>query len=590
MRNIFIAIWLSLFVSFGYAAEVKPLPPEQAFVFNIYVDEHDNITFQWNIAPGYYLYQDKFNFTLAPTSQVKIGKIAWPKSINHNHHDISSSIYSGLLKLTLPLVGAFRGPMTLTITYQGCSLGGFCYAPVQKYLKVDLMSIKPMESLLGHVSMVADGDTFISDQDAAQQLFVGHSMVATLFGFLLLGLLLAFTPCVLPMVPILSGIIVGHKQKVSTRRAFGLSLAYVLGMAVTYAIAGIVVASLGHGVQAALQNPWVISLFSLLFVLLALSLFGVYELQLPASWQQHTTRWNQYFSGGAFFSVFCMGCLSTLIVSPCVSAPLVGVLAYIAQTGDKVLGGLALLMLGLGMGMPLLLIGTSAGKWLPKAGPWMDFIKKLFAILMLGVAVWMLSRILHGSIILILWGMLAIFSGMYLSFFYKIEIYGRNLQRIIGALLLFYGVILMTGAGLGNDDPLHPWNDWGIAVTKTSEKTVFTTVKNKQDLLRELKLAKKQHLPVILDFYADWCTSCVYMDRNVLNQNDVHDALNRFMRLRLDVTTSTDSNSAVMAMYNVVAPPTMILFDAQGKELSSQRIVGEVNAKELLNRLSRVVN
>lgn len=591
MQKILLAVLISLIFSLSYAAEpLKPLPSEQAFVFTTYVDKQNNITFQWNIAPGYYLYKNKFNFTVAPTSPLKIGKIVWPAGTSKKGLDGTTyPTFLGLVKVTVPLLGSFRGPIQLTINYQGCSLSGFCYAPIKKYLNVDLTNIKPMQDLTKNVSITSEPQPFLSDQDMSQAIFAGHSVFFILISFLGLGLLLAFTPCVLPMIPILSGIIAGHKKKVSTLYAFTLSSAYVSGMAIMYAIAGVIVALLGSSIQVFFQKPWVIFLFSGFFVLLSLSLFGFYELQLPRSLNKQTTRWSNHLKGGSFIGVFLMGCLSTLIVSPCVSAPLVGVLAYIAQTGNVFFGAMALLMLGIGMGIPLLLIGTSAGKWLPKAGHWMELVKKLFGVLMLGVAIWMLSRIISPPLTLLLWALLCLGVGIYLIKFYKVNHRGVRVLRTCAVFLLVYGALLLVGAGLGKTDPLKPWDGWNENVSAEHELPGFFSVfHNEQELDQQLALAKEQKKFVVLDFYATWCVSCVMMDKQVLNRESIRNAMYNFIRLRADVTDNSDFDQKIMKRYHVVAPPTMIFINQTGQEISSARIVGEVDSEKLLAIINKV--
>jgi thioredoxin:protein disulfide reductase len=586
MLRVIAVLFISLFLSVGVAAEsLQPLSSEKAFVFTTYVDAQNQITFQWNIAPGYYLYQNKFRFSLAPTSGLQIGKITWPSGLGKkNINGVSYPTYSGLVKVTVPLLGSFRGPLILTIDYQGCSLSGFCYAPIKRYLHIDLNDLKPSQDLTQQITAISDAKPILSDQEKTQAIFAEHhSVMFILLSFLGIGLLLAFTPCVLPMIPILSGIIVGHKRQVSTKRAFSLSFAYVMGMALTYAVAGMIVAILGSSIQAFFQKTAVIVLFSGVFVLLSLSLFGLYDLQLPGRWQNHITRWSHRFQGGTYISVFLMGCISTLIVSPCVSAPLVGVLAYIAQTGNALLGAAALLMLGVGMGMPLLVIGTSAGKWMPKAGHWMELVKKLFGVLMLSVAIWMLSRVIPGPVTLFLWSLLCMGTGIAIVMFYKTMHRGVMLLRIAGTVALVYGIILMIGAALGNTNPLAPWDSWNTS--KISQPALFIVVHNQHQLEQELQEAKQEKKPVIMDFYADWCVTCVLMDQHVFTNEKVREALSGKLRLRIDVTNNDKWDREVMQRYHVVAPPTMLFFDDNGDELSSQRIVGEVNTKEFLDRI-----
>jgi thiol:disulfide interchange protein DsbD len=426
-----------------------------------------------------------------------------------------------------------------------------------------------------------------SEQSYAQNLLNGSSYFVIILSFLGLGLLLAFTPCILPMIPILSSIIVGHGKNLTPLKSFFLSLTYVLGMAITYAIAGMLVAMVGSGIQVLFQKTWVIVLFSILFVILSLSLFGYYELQLPARWQRKVTALSNKQKGGTYIGVFLMGALSSLIVSPCVSAPLVGVLAYIAQTGNMVLGGVALLCLGLGMGVPLLLIGLSAGKLLPKAGAWMEAIKKVFGILLLAVAVEMLSRVIPGPFTLVLWATLLICVSMFMGTFVSAKNNFKKLLRGFGAVFLIYGIILVIGAVMGNSDPLHPWEEMKFLQTKPKD-SLFVTLGSMEQLDAELARAKKDHKMVMLDFYADWCTSCVAMDRAVFKNGNVQQALNGLVLLRADVTKNDEFAQSLLKRFQVIAPPTMLFFDKKGEELPDERIVGEVDSQKFIEHVELV--
>ena len=379
-----------------------------------------------------------------------------------------------------------------------------------------------------------------SNDDYIPRFFDSHNVLIIVFSFLGLGLLLAFTPCVLPMVPILSGIIVGQSKNIrNKKKSFALSLAYVIGMAITYAIAGVVIALIGSSIQAQLQKPLVIVSFSGLFVLLALSLFGFYELQLPAQLQRRVTALSNQQKGGHYVGAFLMGCLSTLIVSPCVSAPLVGVLAYIGQTGDVVLGALSLLALGLGMGIPLLLIGISADRILPKAGAWMGVVEKIFGFMMLGFAIWILSRMIPGPV-----------------------------------------------GGYG--DLFYPWSRFNSVHQSSSEKAIFKLIHSFDELDQQLALAKKKKQIVMLDFYADWCNSCVVMERTIFSRAEVREQLANILALRADLTKNNAFDQALLKKFHLVGPPTIIFFGVQGQELTSARIVGEVDVKEFLTRLAKI--
>lgn len=572
-------ILLSFILCFAFSSSLyadNPTP-EQVFEFQTTFNSQNQLSLEWHIAKGYHLYRDHLHITTSPESQVKLSKILLPPGKKVTDEVLGTyQIYAGEVKIPLPLQGNHGGLLNMTVEYQGCSDKGFCFPPVKKALRIKVPETKAGE---GAVSLAVTTPNVVvtsemqklSDQNYAQTLFQGHSFFVIILSFLGLGLLLAFTPCVLPMIPILSGIIVGQGKQLNTAKSFMLSFVYVFGMAITYAIAGIIVALVGSRIQTLFQTTWAIIAVSGLFVLLSLSLFGFYELDQPKKLKNLFTRWSNQQKGGTYIGVFLMGVLSSLIISPCVSAPLVGVLAYIAQTGNTVLGGTALLALGFGMGIPLLLVGISAGKILPKAGAWMETVKKLFGIMMLGVAIWILSRIIPGQVSLVLWATLLIGSAFYFSPFSKTR---PTLGRITSAALLVYGGVLVVGAALGNVDPLHP--------LRMMQKTPsFIIVKNMSELDKVLADSKRRSKPVLLDFYADWCVSCVKLDRSVFVLPKVKKELQDFVLLRADVTNNNEFDKALLKRFNVVAPPT-ILFFTGGNEVTKERIVGEVDALEFL--------
>jgi thiol:disulfide interchange protein DsbD len=584
MRKIIIIFLLSLFVLKTQATEsLSPLPADKAFVFSAYLSEQNQLTLEWNIAPGYYLYRNQLNFTPTSANQIQLGKIELPQG--QTQKDILHGVYqaySGSIKIILPLIGQPKGVLNLNVGYQGCSSEGFCYTPIKKTLAVNLSAIKAPGNLTQYVQAAAPLESQASSSnDYIMRFFNGRSFVIVVLSFLGLGLLLAFTPCVLPMVPILSGIIIGQGKRSNTTKSFLLSLAYVSGMAITYAIAGVVVALIGSNIQAQLQKPWIILLFSGLFVLLALSLFGFYELQLPARLRQLITSRSNQQKGGSYLGVFMMGCFSTLIVSPCVSAPLVGVLAYIGQSGDVILGAVALLALGIGMGIPLLLIGLSADRILPKAGPWMATLERVFGILMLGIAIWMLSRMVPGPVTLFLWGALAFFAAIFIGFYSPIPRTFAGFMKGASVLALIYSVILLIGAVTGNSDPLHPWEQLGSRPLQKS----FIIIHSMQELDNEIAKAQTVNEPIILDFYADWCSACVMMDRTVFSSAKVQNKLDKFLLLRADLTANNAFDQALLKRFHVIGPPTILFFNRHGQELTSQRIVGEVNEEEFLQLL-----
>lgn len=564
----------------------EPLPAKQAFAFSAYLKDHDRLILEWKIAPTYYLYQDQLHIQVEP-----LPKTDWQVTLPHGKEKSDAirghyRIYTGTLKIPVHFKTSLQ-QLTFTIHYQGCSAQGFCYSPTTQTLNVDLNKISIGENVVQTV-VAKTPATPLSEQDYATAVFAGKSIWIITLTFLGFGLLLAFTPCVLPMVPILSGIIIGHHKKRGTMRAFSLSLAYVLGMALTYAVAGMIVALLGNHIQSALQRPWVIVIFSAIFVLMALSLFGVYQMQLPARLQQRLTAWSNRQKGGTYIGVFFMGSISSLIVSPCISPPLVGVLAYIAQTGNMGLGGLALLALGIGMGIPLLVIGATHGHVLPKTGHWMVTVERLTGVIMLGFAIWMLSRIIPGPVTLLLWGFLLMGVAVFLSHFFRGLSERHHVRRSIGLIIFMYGIILLVGAVLGNSDPLQPFEN--VKPVIHQKNTGWVIVKNNAEFEQALHEAKQKKQLVMLDFYADWCIACIEMDKKVFAKREVQQALSGMMLLRANVTDNNAFDQALMQQYDVIAPPTYVFFAADGAELTANRIVGETNKNDFLAALTLIKN
>lgn len=399
-----------------------------------------------------------------------------------------------------------------------------------------------------------------------------------------LGVLLAFTPCVLPMVPIISSIISGQKQ-LSTARAFKLSLTYVLAMALTYTALGMLVALLGQSVQASLQQPWMIITISILFVLMAFYMLDFFTLRLPSGLQQLFDRANQRQSGGGYLSVALMGILATLVVSPCVTAPLVSILSYIGQTGNVLYGGLSLFMLALGMGLPLLLVGVGQGHWLPRTGSWMMTIKEIMAMMMLAMAIWMLSRILPGSVILLLSGLLIAFSAIFFGALQwdVSDTPGRFKQAGL-AVVLIYGVVLMIGGARGQSQWLTPLQAQTV-MTAAKAKPLFKMVDSVAALQQALQRAKQEHKGVMLDFHANWCPDCRLFQRSVLSRHDVRTAMDTTVNLRVDMTKSTEQKEAILAKYNVVGVPTILFFDHNGKLQEQKALSGDIRAPLLIKTL-----
>ncbi|MBA3661622.1 MAG: protein-disulfide reductase DsbD [Gammaproteobacteria bacterium] len=562
-----------LMVANSFAAKEKPLSTDDAFIFSMEKGAKANEARAiFTIAPGYYLYQDRLKFISTPEA---ISKVTYPPGQIKQSERKSEEVYVD--QVTIPLVfNTDVRSFTLDVLYQGCSKEGFCYPPLRKTVQMNLAlqtDAKPLNSF------ALSG--LMTSQYGISELLYTQQLPIIILIFIVLGLLLSLTPCVLPMVPILTSIIVGQKAATpSTKKAFWLSLTYVLGMAITYAFAGIAAALLGNSLQVWLQQPWIILTVSTLFLILAFSLFSRYDLRLPKKLQQGLHRLNSKTAGGHYIGVFIMGMLSALVVSPCVTAPLVGVLIYIGQTGNIVLGGTALFALGIGMGIPLLLIGTSAGRWLPRSGNWMIIVKKLFGFMMLGMAIWMLSRLLSQPVVMLLWGLLFITIALYFSFVLTKPAKWRVMMQTGSGLLAFTGLLFVFG-GMGLSQWLPSGGNLGQAQPAPSFRVVQDVGKFKQQLADAI-IANK---PVILDFYADWCESCITMDKKVFNLPHVQDKLSAYTLLRADITEMSRDQEDLLKFFNVFAPPTILFFDPTGQEINSKRIVGEVSAHEFLTRL-----
>ncbi|MDP3332911.1 MAG: protein-disulfide reductase DsbD, partial [Methylococcaceae bacterium] len=433
----------------------------------------------------------------------------------------------------------------------------------------------------------------LSEQDQIAKSLHQDSLALTLLSFLGFGLLLAFTPCIFPMIPILSGIIVGHGHKVTTWRAFMLSLGYVLASAAAYTVFGVLAALFGSNLQATFQQPWIIAVFSSIFIVLALSMFDFYQLQLPDSIRAKLHNTSEKNRGGSMWGAITMGALSSLIVGPCVAAPLAGALIYIGQTGDAVLGGSALFAMGLGMGLPLLLLGASAGKLLPKAGNWLNATKVVFGVMMLAMAVWMLSRILPATVTMMLWAMLLILPAIYLSAIDPLPEGSsgwRKLWKGLGLMMLSYGLLLLIGVSMGNSNPLKPLQGFNVNGQSSSadSKIAFAKVTSVADLTSKIQQANTNNQLVMLDFYADWCISCKEMETYTFADSSVKQALANFVVLQADVTNNTDDDQALLAHFNLVGPPGVLFFGLDSQEKTAHRVIGYQDAQTFIQTLLRI--
>lgn len=555
------------------------LLPDQAFQFRAEVKDSNTVRVSWQIAEGYYLYRDRIKFSLPENPGVAFGAYQIPHGKQKIEEQGPMEVFFHELSFDLPINRQTKGPLSfqLQAKYQGCAERGVCYPPMQKIIKLDLPD--------GAVRIEK-----VAEQDRIADSLKNDSIWLIALSFLGFGVLMAFSPCIFPMIPILSGIIIGHGHKITTGKAFFLSLSYVLAASLTYTLMGVLAGLFGGNLQAAFQNTWVIASFSGLFVLLALSMFGFYDLQIPPSIQERVARLSHHQQGGTFWGAAIMGALSALIVGPCMAAPLAGALIYIGQTGDAVLGGVALFSLGLGMGIPLLVIGTSAGKLLPKAGLWMNAVKSAFGVGMLGVAVWLLERIIPGFMTMLLWSFLLIISGVYLG---ALDSLGRpasgwsKLWKGVGVVLLVYGVILLIGAAGGSVDPFKPLR---VEAAEKVSTLAFTRVKSLDELQKNLLKAREEKRVVLLDYYADWCVSCKEMDRDTFSDPSVKASLAKAMLLRADVTENSSEDKALLEHFNLIGPPATLFFGADGIEQKNHRIIGYMNAADFLGHLKEVFN
>jgi thiol:disulfide interchange protein DsbD len=573
----------------GAKSDADFLQADQAFVLSATSAARDRITLHWTVADDYYLYRDKVTVKTTATD-AQLGKPSIPGGeTKHDEYFGEQVVFHGEMAADVPVVAAAGvSEVPIEVTYQGCADAGLCYPPIKKTFVVQLASTQAVAVAGGVASSGAK--PMRSEQDRISDVVRNGSLLTIIGFFLSAGLLLALTPCVWPMVPILSGIIVGAGSgtPVTRGRAFALSVSYVLGMAATYAIAGAAFALAGQQAQAFFQKPWMIVLFAGLFVWLALGMFGVFTLQAPAWLQERINRLTGQQKQGTLVGTAIIGALSSLIVTACVAPPLVGALAVISQTGDVMRGGLALFALGIGMGAPLLLVGASAGQFLPKAGPWMDTIKQFFGILMLGVAIWMIGRILPASVTLGLWAVLAFVTGYWLLFMGKKSGGGASLvRRAVGALAAIYGVMLLAGALSGATDPLQPlarFTSPGATsaggASAVSHETPFKRIKSTADLDAEIATAQAAGKTVMLDFYADWCVSCKEMEKYTFPAPAVRSALANTVMLQADVTANDDVDQALMQRFGILGPPSILFFGTDGAEKADYRVVGFKPAEE----------
>ena len=583
---------IALLLSSAHGASADELlEPEKAFRFSARALDAGTAEVRYAIADGYYLYRERFRFAAEPAT-VTLGQPQFPKGEIHEDRFFGKQeTYRKEVRIRLPIESSGADRVKLLVTSQGCADVGVCYVPQVQSAELRLASAeRTRSSIFGKDEPLASSPGRIADGVASDEMrFAGvlesgrlWAVMAVFFGA---GLLLTFTPCVLPMIPILSGIIVGEGREVTRRRAFLLSLAYVLGMAVTYTAIGVGAALSGSLLSAALQNAWVLGAFAAIFVLLALSMFGFYELQLPASWNARLADASNRLSGGRWGAVGLMGVLSAAIVSPCVVAPLAGALLYIGQTRDTLLGGAALFSMAIGMGAPLVLVGVSGGMLLPKAGEWMRAVKQFFGVLLLAVAVWIIAPVIPVAVQMLLWAALLVGSGVFLRALEPLPQGASSWTRLwkaVGILALLAGLAQGIGALSGARDPLRPLVGVFADSPEAQQSPAFETVRTLADLDARLKIAGK---PVLLDFYADWCVSCKEMERFTFSDPLVRARLGGMTLLRADVTANTAEDKALLKRYRLFGPPGIIFFDASGREIEGVRVIGYQSPEKFMKSL-----
>lgn len=557
----------------------KILTPEEAFTISALQSEQ-GVTIKIGLGEGIYLYDDKIKLELIQPKQLSLEEyVSRPKPEQYQDYITQRQSFEMFIPQSLLDKEVKKGSFTIKFSYQGCSELGICYQPMSNEFTFKIGGFAKLAS-------------FLSEQDQIAQTLANSNIaiiLATFFGF---GLLLALTPCVFPMIPILSSIIVSQPNTtMSAKRGFLLSLVYVLAMSLAYAIAGILAGLFGANLQASLQNPWVITAFSALFVLLALSMFGFYEIKMPSLLQTKISKKSAEAQTQGLFGIAVMGFLSALIVGPCVAAPMAGALIYIGQSGDALLGGVALFTMSIGMGVPLLVIGTTAGRYMPRPGAWMQNITILFGVMLLAVAIWMVSRIVPGEVSMALWSLLVVCSAIFFGAIEPLKEVASGWAKLLKSfafLLLVYGIVLFIGFISGATDPLKPLERLTLKEIQTNNLVASSTAFTKISSLSMLETAlKSSEKVVMLDFYADWCVNCVEYEKFTFSDARVKAKMQTMTLLKADVTKNSDEDKAMQKAFTIYGPPALLFFK-NGKELSEFRLVGFKNADEFLAHLEKL--
>jgi len=597
------------FLLFGWQAAARAdaefLEPEKAFVFSANMASTDTLELHYKVAPGYYMYRERFAIAINPADATTLGEAVYPKGeVKYDPtFEKDMEVFHKDVTIRVP-VGTGGQPFTLTLTGQGCADAGLCYPPMDSTVKLTPVAggyavagtglggaLAPQAASGGLSALVNAGDTGLADA------LGGLGWIKTAGVFLVLGLLLAFTPCVLPMIPILSSIVLGGAQQERPSRGRGLALAatYVLGMSVVYTALGVAAGLSGAGLAAWLQTPWILTLFAILLTVLALAMFDVFTFQMPSGVQAMLSERSSRVPGGRYTGALVMGALSALIVGPCVAAPLAGALLYISQTGDVVLGGSALFAMAWGMGVPLLIVGASSSALLPKAGPWMDGVKRLFGMLLLATAWWMLIPVVPTWVQMTGWAFLAVVSAVMLRAFDALPPgagAGRMFGKGLGLLLALAAAAWLVGAASGGRDVLQPLShlaargDAPAAGGAAAGEVHFTRVRSNAEL--DTLLAQSTR-PVMLDFYADWCVSCREMERFTFTDPGVAQRMAGMVLVQADVTPNNADDRALLKRFRLFGPPGIMFFEPGGKEIADARVVGFQDAKRFTESLDRVL-
>jgi thiol:disulfide interchange protein DsbD len=596
-----LAVLQALGEDIGLDDDDEILHPDQAFILSAKLDANNVIQTNILLADHIYLYRDKIKISMVSGDGHSLGAISIPRGKKKTDEFLGpTEVIYDQVNVSIPVISepGASSRFALSYQYQGCVEDRICYPPITKYLTVDASAglIQVVNELTDAGSKptaalgtdAGQAQAPVSEQDQFANLLKDESLLLIIGLFFLAGIGLTFTPCVFPMIPILSSIIAGQGSTITTRKAFTLSLVYVLSMAVTYAIVGAIVGYYGaeFNIQIWFQDPVILSVFAAIFVLLSLSMFGFYELQMPNAIQSRLTAISSSQQGGTLIGVGLMGLFSAIIVGPCITAPLVGALIFISQTQDWQLGGLALFALGLGMGVPLVLVGTSAGKLLPRAGGWMDSVKAVFGVVMLGVAIWLLERFLPVSFTMTLIAALLIGSSIYMGALDSLGEAASGWQRFfksIGLLILIYGIAYLIGAAAGSNDLIQPLR--GLAATsgvtqQAEQHVVFRQIKGRQGLQLALADSTRQNRESMLDFYADWCISCKEMEKYAFTHPKVLAALAGVAALQADVTDNDQIDTELMTSLGIYGPPAILFFDANGEEIRHRRVVGEMSGEQ----------